>query len=87
MNILISCEGHSIPASLASGDTLALYSVPKSYSEDGLYLARWAQGELEPVPACDSVGFLFKVCLEAAQNGVETLKEIYRAEGVSYAEN
>lgn len=87
MNILISCEGKTFPASLEPGDTLALYSVPQSYSEDGLYLARWAAGELEPVPACDSVGFLLKLRLESGQNGLETLREIYLAEGVEYAEN
>lgn len=86
MNILISCDGKSFPASLEPGDTLALYAVPQTYSEDGLYLARWAQGELEPVPACDGVGFLLKVSLEA-QSGVETLREIYKADGVTYAEN
>ena len=87
MDILISCEGKTFPASLEPGDTLALYSVPQSYSEDGLYLARWAAGELEPVPACDSVGFLLKLCLETAQSGAETLREIYKAEGLEYAEN
>lgn len=87
MKILISCDDKSFPASLEPGDTLALYAVPQAYSEDGLYLARWAAGELEPVPACDGVGFLLKLCLETAQSGVETLREIYRAEGVEYAEN
>ncbi len=87
MNILISCDGKSFPASLEPGDTLALYAVPQTYSEDGMYLARWAAGELEPVPACDSVGFLLKLCLEIAQSGAESLREIYRAEGVEYAEN
>lgn len=87
MNILISCDGKSFSASLEQGDTLALYAVPQTYSEDGLYLARWAQGELEPVPACDSVGFLLKLRLEHSRNGVERLREIYKAEGVDYAEN
>lgn len=86
MNILISFNGKSVPAALATGDTVALYAVPETYSEDGLYLARWAQGELEPVPACDGVGFLLKLSLDA-QGGVETLREIYKAEGVTYAEN
>lgn len=87
MNISISCLDKTFPAALSPGDTLALYSVPETYSEDGLYLARWAQGELEPVPACDGVGFLLRLSLENAQNGVETLREVYRAEGVEYAEN
>lgn len=87
MNISISCLDKTFPAALSLGDTLALYSVPQSYSEDGLYLARWAQGELEPVPACDGVGFLLKLCLETAQSGAETLREIHKAEGVTYAEN
>lgn len=87
VNILISCDGKTFPASLEPGDTLALYAVPEAYSEDGLYLARWAQGELEPVPACDSIAFLLKLCLETAQNGVESLREVYCAEGVTYAEN
>lgn len=86
MNIRISYGKQSFPASMAVGDTLALYSVPTSYSADGLYLSRWATSELEPVPACDGVGFLLKLRLETEQNEVEVLREIYKAEGVDYAE-
>ncbi len=87
MNLTISYAEKSFTASLGAGDTLALYAVPADYSEDGLYQALWAQGELEPLPACDGVGFLLKLSLESSQGGLETLREIHKAEGVTYAEN
>lgn len=87
MNLSIFYDEKSFPVSLGPGDTLALYAVPQAYSGDGLYLARWAQGELEPLPACDGVGFLLKLRLESSQAGLESLREIHKAEGVDYAEN
>lgn len=87
MNIRISYKKKAIPASLASGESLALYAVPKDYSSDGLYLARWGAKELEPVPACDSAELLLALRLEATTEGAEALTELAKTEGVSYAED
>ena len=51
MDILISYDNQTVLAALAEGDCLAVYGVPTDYSDDGLYLARWVAGELEPIPA------------------------------------
>lgn len=87
MNILVSCAEKVFPASLDPGDSVAVYAVPQAYSKDGLYLARWAAGEFEPVPACDGAGLLLKLRLESVQDNGVTLREIHKAEGVEYAEN
>lgn len=84
MEILISCNEEVFPASLSAGESLALYTVPQDYSPDGLYLARWGARELEPVPACADPKLLLSLRLEAEG---EKLVELYKAEGVSYAEN
>lgn len=87
MEILISCNEAVFPASLATGESLALYAVPHDYSPDGLYLARWGAKELEPIPACASAEKLLTLRLETATEGTETLVELYKSEGVSYAAN
>lgn len=84
MNILISRNAEVFPASLSAGESLTLYAVPQDYSPDGLYLARWGARELEPVPACADPKLLLSLRLEAEG---EKLVELYKAEGVSYAEN
>lgn len=87
MDIRISYKKKAIPVTLAQGESLALYAVPKDYSPDGLYLALWGAKELEPVPACASAEKLLALRLEATTEGAETLKELCKSEGVSYAEN
>ncbi len=86
MNILISRNAEVFPASLSGGESLALYTVPQDYSPDGLYMARWGAKELEPVPACDDAVLLLKLALEQ-DNGGMSVREIYREEGVEYAQN
>ena len=86
MNILISRNAEVFPASLSGGESLALYTVPQDYSPDGLYMARWGARELEPVPACAEPKLLLSLRLEAGNEG-EKLVELYKAEGVSYAED
>ncbi|WP_419008645.1 hypothetical protein [Desulfovibrio sp.] len=87
MDILISYDILTVPASLALGDSLALYAVPAAYSEDGLYLAQWDAGELEPVPACSGVVPLLRLRLSSQGNGPGSLVEDFKSEGVSYAQN
>lgn len=87
MDILISYDILTVPASLALGDSLALYAVPAAYSEDGLYLAQWDAGELEPVPACSGVVPLLRLRLSSQGNGPDSLVEDFKSEGVSYAQN
>lgn len=87
MDILISYDSLTVPASLALGDSLALYAVPAAYSEDGLYLAQWDAGELEPLPACSGVVPLLRLRLSSQGNGPDSLVEDFKSEGVSYAQN
>lgn len=86
MNLTISHKGQNVPATLTRGDAAALYAVPAAYSEDGLYLARWGAGELEPLPACGTSAPLLRLRL-GGMEGEESLAEEYKAEGVSYAQN
>lgn len=86
MEIKISYQGKEIPAALESGERLTLYSVPESYSSDGLYLGRWLAHELEPVPACDSAMLLLELSLGNTGTGEGlALNEIQKMEGVEYA--
>lgn len=87
MDILISYDNQDIHASLAAGDSVALYAVPTAYSEDGLYLAQWGAGELEPVPACGTRTPLLRLRLVSGEDGADSLVEDFKAEGVSYAQN
>lgn len=88
MNVTITCEGQEIPVELAIGDNLTLYSVPTNYSEDGLYMAQWGAGDLEPIPACGRFTMLLHLHLMTDMGGVEPiLMEKFKVEGVSYAEN
>lgn len=87
MDILISYDNRSLPLSLAEGESAALYGVPAEYSEDGLYLAQWGSGDLEPLPACADPVFLLRLRLPARDNGSGGLVEEYKKEGVSYAQN
>ncbi len=87
MDILISHDNREVPASLAEGGGMALYAVPADYSPDGLYLAQWGAGELEPLPACADPALLLRLHLPARESGSGGLVEDYKAEGVNYAEN
>ena len=86
MNLRISHQGAEIPAELECGELLALYAVSEAYSDDGLYLAVWQARGLEPVPACDDAILLLALALEQ-DNGGMSVREIYREEGVEYAQN
>lgn len=87
MDILISYDNQAIPVSLAEGDSVAVYAVPTDYSDDGLYLAQWGTGELEPVPACAAPALLLRLRLPVRENGAGGLVEDVKSEGVSYAQN
>lgn len=87
MDILISYDNQELPLSLAGEDSAALYGVPVAYSEDGLYLAQWGAGELEPLPACETRTPLLRLRLASGEDGEDSLVEDFKAEGVSYAQN
>lgn len=70
----------STTVDVANGDTVTLYSVPKDYSEDGLFIAIWGQHELEPVPSCDR-----PVCLLHVSVTETGFVEHFKAKGVTYA--
>ena len=82
MPILISYDSQDFETHLSNGGQLALYAVPTEYSEDGLFLAVWYAGELEPCPACASADArpLLRLAVQDGQ-----LREDFKAEGVSYA--
>ena len=63
------------------------YAVPASYSEDGYYLATWGPGEYEPVPSCavDAVTLLAHLAVEKAEPEGLVVRELFCAEGVTYA--
>jgi hypothetical protein len=68
---------------------LKIYDVPEVYSEDRLYVSRWAPGELEPVPACGraEATLLAWVELVVDDDGALTLRKHYVVGGVRYAED
>ena len=82
MSILISYDGKDFEAEVDNGGKLALYALPTEYSEEGLFLAVWYVGELEPCPACASADARLLLRL-AVQDG--QIQEGFKAEGVSYA--
>ena len=85
MNLLVTCRSASFAVRMETGETLALYEVPREYSEDGLYLATWGPGEYEPIPAGEWSAPLLRLRLMPPEDG--GLQEIRKGEGVSYAEN
>lgn len=87
MDILISYDNQTFPVSLTEGDSVAVYAVPTEYSDDGLYLAQWGTGELEPVPACAAPALLLRLRRPVRENGAGSLVEDFKSEGVSYAQN
>lgn len=87
MDILISYDDLTIPVALVAGDNMALYAVPTAYSEDGLYLAQWGTGELEPLPACGTWTPLLRLRLADGEDDADSLVEDFKADGVSYAQN
>mgnify|MGYP000118591920 CR=1 FL=1 len=87
MDILISYDNQELSLSLAGGESAALYGVPAEYSEDGLYLAQWGAGELEPLPACGTWTPLLRLRLVSGEDGADSLVEDFKSDGVSYAQN
>ncbi len=73
-----------------SGDAeVKLYTVSAAYSSDGHYLAGWGAGEVEPVPACEQADteLLAHVAACLQGDGTYVLRELFRAKGVTYAQN
>lgn len=85
MNLVIQDLNGELSASLEYGQSLALYTVPKEYSEDGYYLAEWNKDELEPVPACDNPKLVLQLRLEAEQSGGVKLVEEFKSQEITYA--
>lgn len=50
MKIKVNNQEHEIAAN--PGDRLKVYQVPDSYSDDGIYIARWQRNAIEPYPGC-----------------------------------
>lgn len=86
MNITLTYEKKSLSCDLEDRERLRLYSVPTEYSDDGLYLAAWKSGELEPVPACRCTEAVLLADLECNAEG-DALIEHMLAKGVTYAQD
>lgn len=68
MRIIVTITGRKkLEIPIAAGENIALYAVPKEYSDDGWYLARWRGGEIRPHPACR--GDSAELWLEAHMSG------------------
>lgn len=83
--IKFSYGGQEFTTPVPLSGHVKLYAVPENYSDDGLYLATWANGEIEPVPACAIGDTLMLAHLEMTQDG-KSCKRNYLAEGVKYAQ-
>lgn len=83
--IKFSYDGQEFTTSVPLSGHVKLYAVPEDYSDDGLYLATWANGEIEPAPACAIDDATLLAHLGVEQDG-KSCKTIYLAEGVKYAQ-
>ena len=50
MKLIINNMKHELDCDNA--ENIKVYRVPDDYSVDGLYIAKWKYGEIEPFPAC-----------------------------------
>lgn len=64
-----------------AGDYVKIYKVPKSYSDDGLYIAKWRYGELEPAPACAGDAMELIADLQASEQDGQVVYNGMIAEG------
>lgn len=89
MNLTITYKGQEVSVEMEPGSDMTLYSVPKEYSEDGLYIAQWGIGDLEPIPASGRFTMLLHLQLHAGTCCLEEpiIRELYKVGDVSYAEN
>jgi len=67
--IKFSYGGQEFTTPVPLSGHVKLYAVPENYSDDGLYLATWANGEIEPIPACAIGDTLMLAHLEMTQDG------------------
>ena len=83
--MIFTYTGNSIDVACKAGDTVKLYAVPLSYSDDGLYAAVWRQGEVEPAPAClgSSTTLLAHVTIQQEDDRLTVSGQL--AQGVSHA--
>ena len=52
MTFTLTYAKNTAQCELFPGQKLRLWAVPTAYSDDGLVVAVWGSGELEPCPAC-----------------------------------
>lgn len=87
MNFFLSYKDKKIEVPCDSGDTVAVYVVPKAYVSDGFYCAVWRSGsEIEPFPASDKHHQIAKVLVQEAQ-GVASVNGFLEKGVTAYAEN
>lgn len=85
MQLTFTHKKKSISVDYEGGNGHAiLYSVPKTYSDDGYCVAVWQDTEIEPAPSCavGSEKVLCRVRLESGQDGI-VLKIVESNEGAT----
>ena len=65
MKVKIDDSVYSIDCEI--NDRLKIYNVPEEYSEDKIYIARWRNDQVEPVPAC--LGTYAKLIIDVVITG------------------
>ncbi len=86
MKITFSHAKKKVEVMLEGESQCKLYAVPTEYSFDGYFASLWAQGELEPLPACDVVKASLLAHVEAKLvDGAYQTIDHFLTKGVSYA--
>lgn len=83
--MIFTYNGKPIEVACKAGDTVKLYTVHETYSDDGLYAAVWRQGEVEPAPAClgSSTTLVAHVTIQQEDDGLTVSGHL--AQGVNHA--
>lgn len=87
MKLIFNYDGNACETTVTGPMSVTFYAVPASYSDDGLYLATWASGEYEPVPACaaSEARLLARLAVERSERGELYVREFFCAPGVDHA--
>lgn len=78
MKIKVNNQEHEIATN--PGDHLKVYQVPSNYSDDGIFIARWQSGTIEPFPGClgkDAQILADVIVSETGANGWMNGVEVY----------
>lgn len=86
MTFTLTYAKNTAQCELFPGQKLRLWAVPTAYSDDGLVVAVWGSGELEPCPACLGTDMEMLAEYECRHDdGSDRVVEIFRTKEVKYA--